>query len=67
MNAPERTVSFLLDEDTGETKIVYTSDTKVSSILLACNAIETSLFAIDFLGKYNSSLYTQNHFLLIAV
>lgn len=31
MNAPERTVSFLLDEDTGETKIVYTSDTKVTN------------------------------------
>eukprot|EP00531_Pseudo-nitzschia_arenysensis_P019811 CAMPEP_0116145072 /NCGR_PEP_ID=MMETSP0329-20121206/16375_1 /TAXON_ID=697910 /ORGANISM="Pseudo-nitzschia arenysensis, Strain B593" /LENGTH=127 /DNA_ID=CAMNT_0003640607 /DNA_START=36 /DNA_END=419 /DNA_ORIENTATION=- len=31
MNAPERTSSFLLDEDTGETKIVYTSDTKVTN------------------------------------
>ena len=30
MNAPERTSSFLLDEDIGETKIVYSSDTKVS-------------------------------------
>jgi len=33
MNAPERTSSFLLDEDTGETKIVYTSDTKVSFVV----------------------------------
>mmetsp|Transcript_14745 Transcript_14745/g.30514 ORF Transcript_14745/g.30514 Transcript_14745/m.30514 type:complete len:128 (-) Transcript_14745:2406-2789(-) len=31
MNAPESTCSFLLDEDTGETKIVYTSDTKVTN------------------------------------
>lgn len=30
MNAPERTASFLLDEDNGEVKIVYTADTKVS-------------------------------------
>ncbi len=29
MNAPERTSAFLLDEDIGETKVVYTSDTKV--------------------------------------
>ena len=29
MNAPERTSSFLLDEDIGELKIVYTADTKV--------------------------------------
>ena len=33
MNAPESTCSFLLDEDTGETKIVYTSDTKVSFVV----------------------------------
>lgn len=31
MNAPERTSSFLLDEDTGEVKIVYKQDTKASS------------------------------------
>ena len=31
MNAPERTSSFLLDEDTGEVKIVYTADTKVTN------------------------------------
>lgn len=31
MNAPESTSSFLLDEDIGELKIVYTADTKVSS------------------------------------
>jgi hypothetical protein len=30
MNAPERTASFLLDEDSGEVKIVYTADTKAS-------------------------------------
>ena len=46
MNAPERAASFLLDEDTGETKIVYTSDTKVSSPLVARNVIENALFAI---------------------
>ena len=46
MNAPERAASFLLDEDTGETKIVYTSDTKVSSTLVARNAIESPLFEI---------------------
>jgi len=33
MNAPERSASFLLDEDSGEQKIVYTADTKV-----ACSA-----------------------------
>eukprot|EP00536_Pseudo-nitzschia_multiseries_P007938 jgi/Psemu1/305329/fgenesh1_kg.192_\ len=31
MNAPERTQSFLLDEDSGELKIVYTADTKVTN------------------------------------
>lgn len=31
MNAPERSASFLLDEDNGEQKIVYTSDTKVTN------------------------------------
>lgn len=31
MNAPERTASFLLDEDNGEMKIVYTPDTKVAN------------------------------------
>jgi len=31
MNAPERTSSFLLDEDTGEVKIVYKQDTKVTN------------------------------------
>lgn len=31
MNAPERTASFLLDEDNGEQKIVYTADTKVAN------------------------------------
>lgn len=31
MNAPERTASFLLDEDAGEVKITYASDTKVSN------------------------------------
>ena len=31
MNAPERTASFLLDEDNAEMKIVYTSDTKVAN------------------------------------
>jgi hypothetical protein len=30
MNAPERSSAFLLDEDSGEVKIVYTADTKVS-------------------------------------
>ena len=29
MNAPERSASFLLDEDAGEVKCVYTPDTKV--------------------------------------
>jgi len=29
MNAPERSLSFLLDEDAGEVKCVYTADTKV--------------------------------------
>jgi len=33
MNAPERTASFLLDEETDEQKIVYSVDTKV-----ACSA-----------------------------
>jgi DNA-directed RNA polymerase II subunit RPB11 len=31
MNAPERSASFLLDEDSGERKIVYTADTKVTN------------------------------------
>ena len=31
MNAPERTASFLLDEDSGEQKIVYTPDTKITN------------------------------------
>jgi len=31
MNAPDCTSSFLLDEDIGEVKIVYTADTKVTN------------------------------------
>lgn len=31
MNAPERSASFLLDEDSGELKITYSADTKVSN------------------------------------
>jgi len=31
MNAPERSASFLLDEETDEQKIVYTPDTKVAN------------------------------------
>lgn len=31
MNAPERSSCFLLDEDNGEMKITYASDTKVSN------------------------------------
>jgi len=31
MNAPERSSTFLLDEDSGERKIVYTPDTKVTN------------------------------------
>eukprot|EP00980_Cylindrotheca_fusiformis_P003738 scaffold828_cov81-Cylindrotheca_fusiformis.AAC.2 len=31
MNAPERSSSFLLDEDAGEQKCVYTADTKVTN------------------------------------
>jgi DNA-directed RNA polymerase II subunit RPB11 len=31
MNAPERSASFLLDEESGEQKIVYTADTKVTN------------------------------------
>lgn len=31
MNAPERSSAFLLDEDSGERKIVYTPDTKVTN------------------------------------
>jgi DNA-directed RNA polymerase II subunit RPB11 len=31
MNAPERSASFLLDEDTDERKIVYTAETKVTN------------------------------------
>mmetsp|Transcript_20800 Transcript_20800/g.28916 ORF Transcript_20800/g.28916 Transcript_20800/m.28916 type:complete len:124 (+) Transcript_20800:133-504(+) len=31
MNAPERASSFLLDEDSGEVKITYATDTKVSN------------------------------------
>jgi DNA-directed RNA polymerase II subunit RPB11 len=31
MNAPERSAAFLLDEDNGEQKIVYTADTKVTN------------------------------------
>ena len=31
MNAPERSAAFQLDEDSGEVKIVYTSDTKISN------------------------------------
>ena len=29
MNAPERSSAFILDEDSGEMKCVYTADTKV--------------------------------------
>lgn len=31
MNAPERSAAFMLDEDSGERKIVYTADTKVTN------------------------------------
>jgi DNA-directed RNA polymerase II subunit RPB11 len=31
MNAPERSSSFLLDEGSGEQKIVYTPDTKIAN------------------------------------
>jgi len=31
MNAPERSECFLLDEDSAETKIVYSKDTKVNN------------------------------------
>ena len=31
MNAPERALSFLLDEDNDEQKITYAADTKVSN------------------------------------
>lgn len=31
MNAPERAAAFLLDEDSGERKIVWTADTKVTN------------------------------------
>jgi hypothetical protein len=31
MNAPERSASFILDEDSGEQKITYTADTKVTN------------------------------------
>jgi len=31
MNAPDCTSPFLLDEDIGEVKIVYTADTKAST------------------------------------
>mmetsp|Transcript_12650 Transcript_12650/g.23714 ORF Transcript_12650/g.23714 Transcript_12650/m.23714 type:complete len:128 (-) Transcript_12650:46-429(-) len=31
MNAPERALSFLLDEDNNEQKITYSADTKVSN------------------------------------
>lgn len=31
MNAPERSAAFILDEDNGERKIVYTPDTKVTN------------------------------------
>ena len=31
MNAPERSAAFLLDEDSGEVKVTYTPDTKVSN------------------------------------
>ena len=31
MNRPERSASFLLDEDSGEQKIVYTADTKITN------------------------------------
>ena len=31
MNAPERTASFLLDEDNGEMKIEYSADTKIAN------------------------------------
>jgi ribonuclease BN (tRNA processing enzyme) len=31
MNAPERASAFLLDEDSGEQKVTYSTDTKVRS------------------------------------
>jgi len=47
MNAPERTATFLLDEDSGEQKIVYTADTKIANryedLLLARHALCISL------------------------
>lgn len=60
MNAPERAASFLLDEDTGETKIVYTSDTKVSSTLVARNAIESPLFEIVQLSLVYSKRFCSH-------
>mmetsp|Transcript_11665 Transcript_11665/g.18714 ORF Transcript_11665/g.18714 Transcript_11665/m.18714 type:complete len:128 (-) Transcript_11665:783-1166(-) len=31
MNAPERSSAFILDEDSGEQKVTYTTDTKVTN------------------------------------
>ena len=34
MNAPERSSTFLLDEDSGEQKVTYSTDTKVRCFIL---------------------------------
>ena len=48
MNAPESTISFLLDEDNGEVKIVYSADTKVcvdNVLVIRSGALLHSLFS----------------------
>ena len=51
MNAPERSASFLLDEDSGEQKCVYTADTKVRIWLIRFIAI------IDVVSAQHHDVY----------
>lgn len=59
MNAPERSSAFLLDEDSGEQKCVYTADTKVSRYNHHLDFI--SRFCFLHMLKYSNTLL---HFLI---
>ena len=61
MNAPERSSAFLLDEDAGEVKIVYTPDTKVGSFVFVGLRWKFLLFA-EHEMTIARRLRTQEHF-----
>lgn len=62
MNAPESTISFLLDEDNGEVKIVYAADTKVSvdNVLVIREKLLHSLLSVSIYVNYftNNPLFS---------